>query len=89
MIKDKSLEYNEYYQEDYHWNVLYKNKKGVLISIAGMELLIPLEDFYEDYFRLYYDWQYQLYSQCDNHWYEGDMIANFIEEISNNDFKEK
>lgn len=83
-----TIEYSVYYKEDYNWHMLYKDNRGALIAINGVELLIPLEDFYGDYFKLYYDWEYQLYSQCDNYWYEGDMIAKFIEEIDN-DFKEK
>lgn len=83
-----TIECGVYYKEDYNWHMLYKDNRGVLIAINGVELLIPLEDFYGDYFKLYYDWEYQLYSQCDNYWYEGDMIAKFIEEIDN-DFKEK
>lgn len=76
----QNLTYAEFKKTEYNYEVVSENKKYAIIDMCGIEVHIPIEDFFGEVFHIYYNYHYQISTRGEDHMVEGDRLVKYIEE---------
>ena len=76
----QNLEYTTFTKDTHKYEVVFMNSDIVIIEMNDLEVIIPKEDWLPREFKVFYNYEYQIFPRGDVTFVEGDKLCKYFEE---------